>query len=318
MKTDSLQLWRFFCETAARGGINAASDALGCEPSTLSRAVKTLEAELGRPLFRREGRGLVLTELGHMAERRARDVLARHDRMIADLKGDRDALSGSICLATHAGSGPSTMTSALVDFMRIYPDMQISLLELQGTVPECFDASASDGAVPDVAMSYGPEAPIPGLVSRFIGEMPFIPCASPLYIQRRGAPLHPAECIEHTGILTMVPTRELTQVLECNGRTEELRWKATITFKSLLAGRSAAALGAGIVPDLPLFHFAKLFRAGELVPVMRGWRHRTALCYAYATEEGYEKRRVRLLLDWISENQRQLLAKLREDFPEFY
>ena len=49
-KTDDLHLWRLFCEVVRSGGVNAACEKLQCEPSTVSRAVKALEAELGLPL----------------------------------------------------------------------------------------------------------------------------------------------------------------------------------------------------------------------------------------------------------------------------
>ena len=43
-KTDDLHLWRLFCEVVRSGGVNAACEKLQCEPSTVSRAVKALEA----------------------------------------------------------------------------------------------------------------------------------------------------------------------------------------------------------------------------------------------------------------------------------
>ena len=82
-KTDDLHLWRLFCEVVRSGGVNAACEKLQCEPSTVSRAVKALETELGLPLFEREGRTLKLTELGSRAHQQAEALLARHDEMIA-------------------------------------------------------------------------------------------------------------------------------------------------------------------------------------------------------------------------------------------
>ena len=220
MKADNLQLWRIFCTVVEKGGVNAACEALDCEPSTVSRAVKTLEAELGVALFRREGRTLQLTDIGRTAYKRSLELIARHDEMVADLQGDRDTLSGSVKVATHAGNGPTTVTSALVNFLKTYPDMHIELHELNGMVPGAF--RTAEGGTVDLVMSYGPETPIPGLVSRFVGEMPFVACTSPLYIKRFGAPQHPADCIHHTGILPDIQTRAITKSLECRGRMEEL------------------------------------------------------------------------------------------------
>ena len=82
--------------------MNAACEKLQCEPSTVSRAVKALEAELGLPLFEREGRSMKLTDLGKRANQKAEDMLARHD----GVKGDKDAQAGVIRIAAHTGIGP--------------------------------------------------------------------------------------------------------------------------------------------------------------------------------------------------------------------
>ena len=105
----------------------------------------------------------------------------RHDEMIADLKGDKEALSGVVRLAAHAGIGSLEIAPALVEFLKIYPDMQLELHDLTGRVPAIFQTET--GPRIDVAVSYGPATPIPGLVARYVGEMPFVAVASPLYVK---------------------------------------------------------------------------------------------------------------------------------------
>ena len=48
-RTDDLAVWRIFCEVARSGGVHAACETLNCEPSTVSRALKAIEAEIGAP-----------------------------------------------------------------------------------------------------------------------------------------------------------------------------------------------------------------------------------------------------------------------------
>ena len=230
-KTDDLHLWRLFCEVVRSGGVNAACEKLQCEPSTVSRAVKALEAELELPLFEREGRTLRLTDLGKRAHQKAEDLLARHEAVLADLKGDKNALSGVVRLAAHAGIGPLEIAPALVEFLKIYPDMQLELHDLTGRVPAIFQTET--GPRIDVAVSYGPETPIPGLVSRYVGKMPFVAVASPLYTQKHGILKHPSELVEHVGILTQAPSRQPTETFEKEGETVPLQWKSSMTFKNL-------------------------------------------------------------------------------------
>ncbi len=315
-KTDDLHLWRLFCEVVRSGGVNAACEKLQCEPSTVSRAVKALEMELGLPLFVRDGRTMKLTELGRRASQKAEDLLSRHDEMVADLKGDKDDMKGVVRIAAHAGIGPMEIAPALVEFLKIYPDMQLELSELTDRVPALFQNET--GPRIDVAVSYGPDTPIPGLVSRYVGEMPFVPCASPLYIKKHGAPQHPLDLVNHIGILTQAPSRLPTESLEKGGKSIQLHWKSVMAFKSLSSVRSAVILGGGIVPDMPLYHCAEGFKTGQLVPVLPGWRRKNASCFVYATEAACEKRRVRVLLDWLTEHERRTQTRLREENPMFY
>lgn len=315
-RTDDLGVWRIFCEVVRSGGVNAACNVLDCEPSTVSRALKAIETDVGSPVFRREGRHLKLTELGRRAHAKAETLVRFHEAMLQDLRGDRDALSGVIRLASHAGISSVEITPRLIEFRKVYPAVTLELHDLSARIPEVFHAK--DGPEIDVAVGYGPDRPIEGLVARYVGEMPFICCASPLYVKQFGHPRHPSESVKHTGILVHTPTRVATDKLERDGISCDLHWKNSMAFKNLMAVRSAAVLGAGIVPDLPLFHAAAPLKNGQLVLVMDGWRCRSASCFVFATEEAYEKRRVRVLLDWIAEQERRVLAELRADFPEFY
>ena len=148
--------------------------------------------------------------------------------------------------------------------------------------------------------------------------MPFLCCASPLYLERFGAPRHPSECVNHIGILINSPTRVATQELVRDGIAYPLRWKSSMSFKNLMAVRTAAVLGAGIVPDLPLFHAVEALRSGQLKTILEGWRCPSASCFIYATQEAYEKRRVRILFDWLADCEQKTLDKLRQEFPQFY
>lgn len=315
-RIDDLSVWRTFCEVVRTGSVTAACASLGCEASTVSRALKAIEADIGAPVFRREGRGLRLTELGMRADAQARALLDMHERMVEGLKGDEEAMAGTVRLAAHAGIASSSITPCLIEFRRIYPEVALELRDLTAGVPEIFHPA--EGLPVHIAVSYGPDLPIEGVVARHLGEMPFICCASPLYLEQAGAPRRPEDFAAHTGILIKSPTRVSTEELHHGDVTAPLRWRSSMTFKNLAAVRTAAVLGAGIVPDLPLFHAVEALRAGELRVVLEGWRCRPASCFVYATEEAWTKRRVRALVEAIAAHERKTLAGLRREFPEFY
>lgn len=67
---------RAFLDIAAEGNLSAVARAQGITQPALSRTLAELEDLLGRPLFHRQGRRLVLTEAGALFRRHAREGLA--------------------------------------------------------------------------------------------------------------------------------------------------------------------------------------------------------------------------------------------------
>lgn len=57
-----IRVLRYFLEIAREGSVTAAAETLHVSQSALSKQMKDLEYELGKNLFRRENRGLSLTD----------------------------------------------------------------------------------------------------------------------------------------------------------------------------------------------------------------------------------------------------------------
>ena len=133
-RLDDLYAWRIFCEIVRSEGLNAAAERLGIEASTASRSVRALEKSLDAPLFSRASRPVRLTELGREAYEKAVQLTALHDDMIRSLKGDKNAMSGLIRVTSHSGIGPAEITPALVEFQKIYPEIQFEFVNSQKSV----------------------------------------------------------------------------------------------------------------------------------------------------------------------------------------
>jgi LysR family transcriptional regulator, transcriptional activator of nhaA len=72
----------YFWTVARCGSVSGASAELDLAPSTVSAQVKLLEDELGQPLLRRRGRGLVVTEVGANVFRYADDIFRIGDELV--------------------------------------------------------------------------------------------------------------------------------------------------------------------------------------------------------------------------------------------
>lgn len=71
----------YFWRVAKQGNLTATAEKLAISQSALSAQINQLEHNIGQPLFAREGRALVLTELGHTVLNYAEDIFQRGEEL---------------------------------------------------------------------------------------------------------------------------------------------------------------------------------------------------------------------------------------------
>lgn len=87
---------RIFVSAARRPSLGAAAQEMHLTPSAVSKALKRLEDELGKPLFDRSAKQLVLNDSGQLLLNRAQTLLALADQAKADLMGEQAAIDSRI------------------------------------------------------------------------------------------------------------------------------------------------------------------------------------------------------------------------------
>ena len=102
MDTRSL---RYFQAVAELGNVSRASEYLRISQPALSRHVRRLEAQLGRPLFTRRGHGVALTEAGHRLSQRAQVILRQLQQATAEVQDGREEPSGVLTIAVPPAAG---------------------------------------------------------------------------------------------------------------------------------------------------------------------------------------------------------------------
>ncbi|MBV0931748.1 LysR family transcriptional regulator [Marinobacterium weihaiense] len=98
MRTITIEDLEIFQRVARGGGILRAAEALHRVLSNITTRIKRFEARLGQKLFRRQGRGLVLTEAGRKLLVHADALLQLADEVEADMCGGR--VSGRLSLGS--------------------------------------------------------------------------------------------------------------------------------------------------------------------------------------------------------------------------
>jgi len=81
---------RYFWAVAREGNLTRVAQRLRVAPSALSTQIRQLEAELGSPLFEREGRALKLTETGVVVLAYAEEVFGAGEQLVRTLSEGRE------------------------------------------------------------------------------------------------------------------------------------------------------------------------------------------------------------------------------------
>lgn len=91
-----IRVLRYFLEVAREENITKAAAFLHVSQPTLSRQLKELEEELGRPLFVRSSHRIHLTDEGQLLRKRAEDILDMVDKTASEFKSLDEITGGDI------------------------------------------------------------------------------------------------------------------------------------------------------------------------------------------------------------------------------
>jgi DNA-binding transcriptional LysR family regulator len=116
---------RIFSAVVREGGVTRAAERLHRVQSNVTTRVRQLEDDLGKPLFIREGKRLLLTAAGQT-------LLGYADRLLALADEARDAVQdprprGVLRLGAMESTAAVRLPSPLADFHRLHPEVAIEL-----------------------------------------------------------------------------------------------------------------------------------------------------------------------------------------------
>lgn len=123
----TLEQLTIFIAVAERQHITRAAEAIGLTPSAVSSAIRALETNHDVQLFDRVGRGIELTQAGHLFLDEARATVARANSaelMLAELGGLKRGklnIQASQTVASH------WLPQQLMRFHALYPDIELAL-----------------------------------------------------------------------------------------------------------------------------------------------------------------------------------------------
>lgn len=148
-----LRLLEYFLAIDSAGSISRAADTLHITQPTLSRQLKSLEDELGAPLFTRTNRGLTLTKAGLFLKTRAEEILSLTEQTQQSfIDQRRDLYSGNINIGAVEADSSHTLAIEIAAFSAKYPAVTFNLFT--GTSDDLFNRL--DNGLIDVALLLEP------------------------------------------------------------------------------------------------------------------------------------------------------------------
>jgi DNA-binding transcriptional LysR family regulator len=186
---DRLTSMAVFVATVERGGFAAAAARFAISPAMASKHLRALEERVGVKLLHRTTRRRSLTETGRVYFERCKAILSAVEAAESGVRGDDGAVRGTLRVTAPVSFGARRLAPAIVDFLRLQPEVRIELLlndRVVDLIDEEFDVAIRIGRLGDSTLMARPLAPYRMRL-----------CASPSYLAEHRAPRTPADLARH-------------------------------------------------------------------------------------------------------------------------
>ena len=115
---------RYFLAVAREENMSRAADLLHVTQPTLSKALRSLEEELGKKLFTRHSFSIELTEEGVLLRHRAEDLVSMADKIEQEFVSLDDVTGGDLYFGLAESWLIRYLAREIRDFKQLYPDLR--------------------------------------------------------------------------------------------------------------------------------------------------------------------------------------------------
>lgn len=237
---DRLRTLRTFISVAEHASFAEAGRRMNLSPTTVTRMVAALEAEIGAQLLARTTRSVRLTDDGAAFLERARAGIAEIDEAFEAARGSRLKPRGLLTVTAPVMFGRLHILPIVAEMLNLYPDLQVRLLLLDRVVrlaEEGIDIAVRIANLPDSALHM-----------LRIGEVHRVLSASPAYLAGRGEPAALSDLRDHE-LITVEDEVGPHRGWGLEGG-QRLRRSPRLSVNSVDAAIVAAVSGLGIVRTL--------------------------------------------------------------------
>jgi DNA-binding transcriptional LysR family regulator len=285
-----------FVAVARARGFREAARASGSSASSMSEAVRRLEAKLGVRLLNRTTRSVVPTEAGTRLLDRLGPALGEVEGALDVVNGFRDRPAGTLRLNVPVSAARLVLPRIVPPFLAAYPDIRLEIVAEESFV-DVLAAGCDAGIRYDerleqdmIAVPIGPR------------EQRFATAAAPAYLDRRGRPRRPRDLLEHACLRTRFPSGAMPAwEFERAGRIVKVDPTGPLVVRAGAAvdlAVEAAIAGSGVI-----YLFEDWLRphldSGALEPVLEPWWQRFPGPFLYYPGRRYLPAPLRAVVDIV-------------------
>ena len=261
--------------------------------TSLSDAMRRLEAKLGVRLLTRTTRSVTLTDSGQQLLARLAPTLGDIASMLDGLGKAGDTPSGTLRLNVPTIVARVILPPIVVRFLKAYPGVSIEIIA-EDTYSDVFAKGFDAGVRYDERLELDMIAvPLGPRLQRFMAV------ASPDYLKTHGTPSHPQEllkhsCIRHRFLSGVMPPWEF----EREGQAVRIDPPSPLITNSIDMAKAAAVAGLGIMSSFSEFIEAEI-ASDALLPILEDWSTSFSGPFIYYPSRKHMPPPLRAFLDLI-------------------
>jgi DNA-binding transcriptional LysR family regulator len=287
---DRFDAMRVFTRVVERRSFTLAAEDLGLPRSTVTDAVKQLEARLGVRLLERTTRQVRPTLDGEAYHRRCLSL-------IADLEDAEGAFGGAkpkglVRLEVQGTLARHFLLPNLPDFFTRYPDIELNMSEGDRWID-----LISEGV--DCVLRFG-HLPDSDMIARQVVVLERLTCAAPDYFERHGKLVDPGALDGHRmiGLRSLTTGRLRPMEFLIGGALREIALPAIMSVTGPESYLASARLGLGLV-QVPRFHAEADLARGTLLQVLAECPPPSVPVSLLYPRNRQLSPRVRVFIDWL-------------------
>ena len=287
-----------FAAIARHGNFRRAAVERGVSASTLSQALRDLEARLGVRLLNRTTRSVALTEAGATLLKSLQPALGQIATAVDEVRSSQDAPSGALRINAPEPAVELVLAPLVGAFLAAYPAIRLEVISetaFVDIVAKGFDAGVrwEESLAQDmIAVPLGP-------------PQRFVVVATPDLIARHGAPGHPTELLDRPCLRVRFPSgAEPPWEFERRGEVVKVAVQGPIVTTSTSLLRQAALDGVGFHQTFDGAVTSDL-ASGRLVSVLDDWSEAFPGPRLYYPSRRHPPSALRAFVDFVQERRRR-------------